>query len=477
MSDSDPTAASAPPRDRGAILPIVLVVSVALSMVVVAVATYTTTTLRYGHVVEARADRLAAAEAAMNDALERLRIVDGLCTTSSADGQPVNPNFPPINGVAPMVTCGTYGAEVPPQDGWAIVVTGEGPAAAGGVKTFITRAGGNPVLEGPVFVHDPTRLDFKSTTIKNGSLWYTDAACAGASPNADDRVFKDSNLNIPSLSFDPTTRKQFCINWTWDKMFATTPPEAHISASLPTAPPYQDLGGCRVFFPGRYTTANKPQLASHNYFESGNYFFDNIGPLSLHQNRLTFGDIDPEQDPIFPLLPISGPCETARSNDPDKGGATVYLGGSSRIDIGAQSQFEVAGRQQGEYIVALHVLSSSTPATVIEAGSGGNKDSAFSGLVWAPKSRIEIGTVSVSKDAAFRGGMVVGVFEGTVSNSGNDKFLIRVPTSQQSVTLVLDANATDDRGTTTIRVVADYRPYNGALAVRSWRVCATAGCA
>lgn len=411
----------------------------------------------------------------MNDALERLRIVDGLCTTSSAEGQPVNPNFPPVNGVAPVVTCGTFGADVPPQDGWAIVVTGEGPAAAGGVDTFITRAGGNPVLEGPVFVHDPNRIDFKDTTIKNGSLWYTDHVCAGAPLDAAERVFKDSTLNIPKLSFDPTTRKQFCINWSWNKMFNTTPPTDHVS-SIPAPLPYEDRGGCRVFFPGRYTNANKPPLASHNYFESGNYLFDDFGVLDLHSNRLTFGDVDPQQDPIFPLLPISSPCETARGLDADKGGATVYLGGSSRISIGAQSQFEVAGRQQGDYIVALHVLPSSTPATVIEAGSGGNKDSAFSGLVWAPRSRIEIGTVSVSKDAAFRGGMVVGVFEGTVSNSGNDKFLIRVPTSQQSVTLILDSRATDDRGTTTIRVVADYRPFNGALAVRSWRVCPNAGC-
>ena len=60
------------PKDRGAILPMVLVVVIVLGIVVAATATYASSSLRYGQVVESRSDRLAAAQAATNDAMEQL---------------------------------------------------------------------------------------------------------------------------------------------------------------------------------------------------------------------------------------------------------------------------------------------------------------------------------------------------------------------------------------------------------------------
>ncbi len=475
-------------RDVGGILPMVLVVSVVLGAVVLAVASYTSTTLRYGTIVEERADRLAAAEAAMNDALERLRIVDELCTTSSGAGQLINPDFPAINDVPVGVTCTTFGGELPPSDGWAIVVTGQGPAAATAPFTFITDAGGNPVLEGPVFVHDPTKIKFKSTTIKNGSLWYTgNEECTGGAPGDTELYFRDSAIAIPNLGFDPATRKVFCVNRSWLELFSTTPPIPDFGPPLVSrdGTPAAEVGECKVFEPGVY--AALPQTGAENYFRSGVYLFDNLGMWDIKQDHVTFGSMDPNVDHIFPVLPMHPDCETARSQDLESipedvsgaFGATVYLGGSTRIYVRAGGQFEIGGREQGDYIVALHALPSSAAAapTLLETQSGGQKDSAFSGLVWAPQSRIEIGTVSVSKDAAFRGGMVVGMFEGTVSNSGNDTFLIRVPTTRSIVKLLLEAVATgDDGGITTIRVIAEYRPSRGDLAVNSWRVCPSGPC-
>lgn len=51
---TDSTDAS--PRDDGAILPLVLVAMMLISVVVVAVTTYVSADLRYGNVVEERAD-------------------------------------------------------------------------------------------------------------------------------------------------------------------------------------------------------------------------------------------------------------------------------------------------------------------------------------------------------------------------------------------------------------------------------------
>jgi len=77
--------------------------------------------------------------------------------------------------------------------------------------------------------------------------------------------------------------------------------------------------------------------------------------------------------------------------------------------------------------------------------------------------------VSAKKDAVIRGGAVVASFEGTISQAG-DGFLIKVPTSDQSIKVLLESTATDSRSSTSVSVIADWRPTTGALAVNSWRV-------
>lgn len=62
------------------------------------------------------------------------------------------------------------------------------------------------------------------------------------------------------------------------------------------------------------------------------------------------------------------------------------------------------------------------------------------------------------------------MFEGTISNAPGGGFLIEVPTSEQAVKLLLESTAVDEHGSTTVRVVADWRPTTGDLAVNSWRV-------
>src|SRR4051794_28406837 len=70
-------------EDRGAILIIVLVIAVILSVTVIAVANYAGATLRYGRVAENRTHRVAAAQAAMDDAIERLELKRSLCSALS----------------------------------------------------------------------------------------------------------------------------------------------------------------------------------------------------------------------------------------------------------------------------------------------------------------------------------------------------------------------------------------------------------
>jgi hypothetical protein len=463
-------------NDRGSIMVIVLVISVVLSMTVIAVANYSMSTLRYGRVLENRSHRIAAAQAAMDDAIERLELKRSLCSTLTGSApQPINTEFPAVNGAQASVTCQIVSGQLPPSDGWAIVVTGEGVAA--GVDTLVTDAGGRPTIEGPVYTHNPSLINLSQpTTLIKGDLWYLDGVCAGGIPGT--VAFKRSGVSVPKLDFDPATRGLYCTNQSWVDLFGEVPPTDTLAALPMAAPPLDDglqPGTCKVFFPGHYTAANKPVLAVNNYFMSGDYYFDNIGVLALAADKLTMGNISTSDDFVYPLLEendADSACKAERLAD-NTDGATLYLGGDSRITVANQSGFEISRRRHGNYFMSMQVLPSSTvpiSTPIISSDPGSNKDIALNGLVWAPDAAIDFGTVSAKKDAAIRGGAVVASFYGTISNAPGGGFLIKVPTSELSIKVLLESKAVLEGQSTTVSVVADWRPTTGQLAVNSWRV-------
>ena len=109
-------------QDEGSILPLTLVVSVVLFTVVMAVASLTTVGLRYGRVVESRADRLAAADGGMRYAVGRLSAgAARLCATGGPDAI----EAPSLNEADVEVTCGLVGPGFDYTNGWAMILTGE----------------------------------------------------------------------------------------------------------------------------------------------------------------------------------------------------------------------------------------------------------------------------------------------------------------------------------------------------------------
>jgi hypothetical protein len=457
--------------DRGSILPLVLVVSVVLSAVVVAVATYTTAELRYSKVSEDRAGRVASAQGAMDDALEQLSLRSSLCATA-AGASGIDVPFPEtVNGNDVVVTCRIVGGALPPADGWAIVVTGEG-APDDSSPTFEFTLGGKPEINGPVFLSDPARSTFSQpTTIVEGDVWYPDAACAETASGDGGVQYTRSSLALANLGFDPSSRGLYCVNRSWDGLFGATlsisPDVATYAGGSNAAyfnrPPVLN-GSCRVFEPGYYTSL---PLGNNNYFKSGDYVFADLGLVSLQGKKVTMGQIDREQ---YPAIDNSA-CDNARVTDPDKGGATLYTRGSTRIESRANSGFEVSGRRQGAAVVALHVLDSSigysTP--LLAANNGAQKEVSLQGLLWAPYNSLVFDTVPAQKAAVLRGGAVVASFRGGVSAAAVG-FVIEVPTSKSSTRLLLESVATDNRASNTVRVVADYRPSTGEVAVQSRRV-------
>ncbi len=484
MMDSSTTR-----RDNGTVLPLVLVVTVVLALVVVAVAGYTASALRYGNVVESRADRIASADAAMSDAIEQLELrrpIGALCSTFAGDGAGVSVPFPQqVNGVDVVVNCKIVGGTLPPIDGWALVITGLGPGGAplpAGTRSFEFTNGGTPEIGGPVYVHDPTmsRMAFsKPTTIVEGDIWYPDSSCANAGgKNPSDINFARSSVSVDAnLSFDPSTRGVYCLNQSLLDLFGATGPTPDLAA-LPMNPPADTTTnpGCKVFSPGIYTT--QPVLGNSNYFRSGNYEFRNIGTLTVQGKAVHFGH-DPTLAGSYPVTVNDAACDYARQNDAPTG-ATLYTSGNTQIDLASNSSFEISRRAQAYVrpggaistsLVSLQVLNSSLSSSqsLVEASSGAKKEFAAHGLVWAPHSSILFDTIPTKKAAALRGGAVIGRLEGGVAASASG-FVISVPSPTSNTKVLLTAVATDDQGETSVRVVADYRPTSGETAVNSWRV-------
>ena len=469
-------------RDRGAVLPMVLAVAVVLGIVVAAVATYTATALRYGQVAEARAKRVAAAQGAMDDALEQLALRSSLCATAlGTDG--IEVPFPEqINDTDVVVSCEIVGASLPPSDGWAIVITGEG-APADLSPTFRFTLGGKPEINGPIYLADPNRSNFsKPTTIVEGDVWHPAGGSCGNEFSADpDTQYGKSDVSLNNLSFDPSSRGIYCVNKQWDELFP--PSNLHTSPSvavydadmLKGAParefhnlPYAIDGACRVFDPGYYTSL---PLGNNNYFKSGNYVFDDLGLVELKGTTVTMGQVDRQE---YPAIDNSA-CDNARLNDLDQTGATLYIRGDTRFQSRANSGLEVSGRPQGpgenKAMVAVQVLQSDLGYNVplMTADNGAKKEISIQGLLWAPENSLFFETIPAQKAAVLRGGAVVARFEGGVSAAAIG-FVIEVPTSKSSTKLMLEATATDDRASNTVRSIVEYRPSTGEIAVNSRRL-------
>lgn len=472
-------------HDTGSILPIVFVIVVVLGAVVAAVATYATQTLRFGQVAESRADRLAAAQAATDDALEQLTLkrAFSVCSTSAGSGTGISNPFPEvINGSTVAVTCRLANSTATNNEGFALVVTGEGVQP--GTPTLDLNNGGDPEITGPVYVHDPARVDLqKLTTIREGDLWYQDTATTegyedagnpcdvsrtGASVEFDRVAFLPAD-QIDNLQFSPAgPRGLYCVNRSWNQLFA-----APTTATLPTSSPESydpgdpDHDGCTVFKPGLYS--QRPVLGSSNYFKSGVYQFQNVGTIELPlKTVVTFGNT---LQIGFPAV-ANDACVIERQQD-DVTGAVVYVSGNTRfVATKNESGLEISGRQIGAGRVALQVLSTTldpddTP--LIHAENGNKREFTFNGQVWAPTSWLDFETIPAAKNAIMRGGAVVARITGDVSGAAND-FKIEVSSTVGEVQFVIEAVATDSRGSTTVRTVADYRPSNGDIAVRSRRV-------
>lgn len=456
-------------RDDGSVLPLVLVMAVVLSMVIASLAGYIATGLRYGRVVEARADRLAAADGGLRYAIERLQNSAYAACLTNLGRSGYSIDFPAhLNGSDVTVTCTRGGGGIGDIKAWAVIVTGEGVPASQWMLQSQAGGGIQKLLGGPVWVSDPVRSDLKApVTIEDGDVWYYRANCEPRITALDSR-----------LSFKPAFRGAICVPKPWSQVFSAPP--------IGSFPPVTDLGntnpapstsgGCTVFRPGRYTVA--PVLGQNSYFRAGNYYFDNV-TVDVTNSIVTAGWADHRLYGDQQYIP-NAPCAAAIAADSvvSSSGATWYLGGTAKIEIGNKGSLEILRRLQGDSLVSIQTIESTTPnqrassltynTDVVWTKSGNNSDLAIHGLLWAPRAQLTFGNVTNRANGQLLGGAALARIALQASASAS-AFIIRVESSPAAFELRLDSTATLDGVSTTMTAVVQVDDQ-GTTAVNSIRV-------
>jgi hypothetical protein len=460
----------------------VLVATVAFTMIVGSIAGLVMTGLRYGSVVEGRADRLAAADGGLRYGVERLRNMEGLCSTGAGDGGGYTTVFPPqINGADTKVTCRRVGNDLSDIQGWGAVITGANVPA--GQPLFTLKGAGTSSVEvknfrGPVYIADPTRLDFNAKLlIDDGDLWYTKADCETPA------VIPEIALGL--LEFDPSfLRGPACSTRDWSVLFREPTRNVPTAQALAAPNAFDDTSfpGCRVFFPGKYSGAIP--LASDNYFASGDYYFEDI-EFDLQHISAVFGFPSGSGDTQkVPAPDCQAPLLYDQTTSGERGGATIWLGGSSHFELDTGGELEIFRRQQNEAYVSVFAVGlngagfipstysyKSAPSIdwILETRSGNNNDIAVHGLFWAPHAKLSLGNVTNAAVGQLIGGVVIGQLDAQASASATE-FSIGIEPTPSETHFLLESTATKDGLSTTIRSVVQFRPDTRQLAINSWRV-------
>jgi hypothetical protein len=448
-----------------------MVISVVLAAVVISLVSYTSANLRYGRVVENRADRLSAAEAGLRHVLEKAQINGLLCATDAGSGSGIDIDIPDtISDATVSVNCAKVDGTLSNTTSWAVVVTGEGLPP--GEKGLITNPGsGAPkVFGGPSFVADPSLMSIAAPLeMRDGDLWHTDPACDDGGDYSSD----GSEAVWGNLTFSPASRGTWCTSRTWDELF-TEPTLPVLPTNLDPAPTM--VGTCTVFVPGHYTV--EPVWGANTYLMSGDYLFDDVGQMDITQTTITAG----RQGVGGDQQEIDNPsCDEVRDNQDAPVGATFYMNGNSSFLMDDDGSLEILRRQHDNDFVSMHALPGSTldsTTPILSSTPGNAKQLAVHGLVWAPKASLEFGEVADTAVAQLRGGIVVAKLAPSASASVSG-FVVQVQGSTQSGTFAFTARA-EKNGVTEVRVIAQVRfssPPTGIgvgtweLAMNSWRVC------
>ena len=206
---------------------------------------------------------------------------------------------------------------------WAIIVTGEG--VPNGQPMWSSQGGGGQtkLLGGPVWITDPGRSDLKSPVeLEDGDIWYYRSDCTSPS------LTLESNL-----TFTPEYRGTICVDEPWTAVYT-----APVIGTVPATGDQSATDRRRIRMHGVLARSlhECAALGTNTYFKSGNYYFENV-TLDVTNATVTAGWADSSSwgDQQFVT---NAKCDGARrrrqQGSGSTSGATFYLGGTSKIEIG-----------------------------------------------------------------------------------------------------------------------------------------------
>ena len=453
-------------RDSGSVLILVLVFITVIGAVTVALLRQAQTNLIASTLTRNQEKRVYAADAGIDYAIQMLRSDPTLCTAA----RPL-PNPPAINGRAVTMTCQVTAGSAVGAGGWAIFLTS--PPTCTPKCTISTQgaANGNKTVSGPIF--NRGGWDLKAALqVKNGNVYqYPASGCA-----------KPSNLTFPSTT--PGLYGFVCTNTNpYPAGLGWPPPLQPLPAAIPSdAPSFTDSGGCRTFYPGRYSTV--PALGDGtNYFRSGVYFFDDIGKWSVDGGVLG--------GQPAPIVGQPGSTETHdTSTTPcgtDVAGATGVewiLGGSSAISVGNQSQLELYSMPSNNVPgVGLYQVLASDPAPwaaerstvpvdtpILVVGNGNQTELAIHGNVYTPTGYVQVRATNASR-AELQGGVVAAQVDIRASAGiSNLNIATNSGPGQRTIVVTATSGGSGEKPITASAVLTIGNDANKTLMVVSWRL-------
>lgn len=432
--------------EEGSALVLALVFLMLFGLLIAAILSQVEANVRTTLVVRTHEAKVYGADAGIDYAIQALQADDTMCPDDTTG--PETLADPPLDsGITVTVTCETTEGNVLGVRGYAVVTTIDD----GGATSLDTSNGSiDRIIEGPV---------------------WTDGDIDLAKPVKIDQAHLLQKSPCQSTPIDKLT---VTAPFTVKCSTAAEPDEEHELPAYPSGGPQSATGDggatCRTFSPGIYTTA--PDLVAGNYFQSGFYYFEDIGDWTI--TDVLFGGTS--SDTVNePKVLSETPCATEASTAK---GVMFALGGSSRLIVGNGARIELftpneAAVGTGDPGISFRsVLAEdfasdsrwkvSTAGLVILDVAGGNtRDMAVHGIVYTPEHMINLFVTGGTVDAQLQGGAKVLRIGLATSNSGTG---LKVSTKRGSGRrkITLTAKAVDPDGGRTVEARAVVRIENNA---------------
>jgi hypothetical protein len=443
-------------REEGSALVIALVFVLTMGLVITALLSQTHASFRTTKVVRSNADKVYAADAGLEQAIETLRLDRTVCAEPGDDE--LLPTVV-VNGHSVERRCRTMSGMSSGAGGYAAVLTGTG-------ASLITTGPGDKNLYGSAFA---ANLGTPDITINNGSVFEQQGV--GCTTDGDKPAQLVFAPPVPLFGYHCTPTTAASVAASVDHALPAAPPSV-LNPPLNTT----SFPGCRVYSPGTYT--NPVSLSGATYFKTGTYYFRDA--IVTFGGTVIGGKRNDAEDRLVSVPPA---CEPAMSADAGQGtGVKWILGGTSRLlnDANIELFARLDGpANEGQMGISIQAASAdngfvnSTPSgRLVNICCGEGPTITFHGSLYAPNADVFLRVVNRQK-AVFQAGIVARTLELVSPESSPAGPYVSVETSSVTRSLVVTSTAAGIDGAKDITATAVLELDNNearTFKVVSWRV-------